>query len=246
VPIAPSAPRTLDEARRRLLVALDVASPDEGRALVDELGPAAAAFKVGLELWARGGRDLAIDLAREGRDVFVDLKLHDIPQTVASAACAIADAGAFLTTVHGPPSAVTAAARAVDGSGLRLLGVTVLTSMDEAEWRESWGLGDGRPLAQVVRDRAASLVRAGCDGLVCSPLEVAALRAAHPGAVLVTPGVRPEGGDAADQKRVATPRAAASAGADYLVVGRPIRDAPDRRAACEAIVAEMLEGFGSA
>ena len=227
------------DARRRLILALDVSSPAEADALVDSLRGSVRFFKVGLELWAGGGRDVAARLVREGRDVFVDLKLHDIPETVARTVGVLADLGAKLTTLHGPPSAIEAAAK-VKGA-TRLLGVTVLTSMDLAEWRASWGFGDGREMGDVVAARARSLLDAGCDGLVCSPLEVAALRAAHPRAVLVTPGVRPAGASAGDQKRVATPRAAIAAGADYLVVGRPIRDAADRPAAVEAIVAEMRE-----
>ena len=236
------APSTLEAARARLFFALDVPSVAEAEALVRELDGAVTSFKVGLELWSRGGRDLARDLAQDGRDVFIDLKLHDLPQTVASAAAALADCGARFATLHGPPGAVREAAR-VKGPRMQLLGVTVLTSMDEDEWREGWGLADGRTLADVVRDRAASLLACGCDGLVTSPQEVAALRAAHPAAVLVTPGVRPAGSDARDQKRVATPRAATEAGADWLVVGRPIREARDRRATAEAIVDEMWAGF---
>ena len=224
-------------ARRRLIFALDVSSPAEAGDLVASLGESVRFFKVGLELWAGGGRDVAAKLIRDGHDVFVDLKLHDIPETVARTVGVLADLGARFTTLHGPPSAVAAAARLKGNT--KLLGVTVLTSMDLDEWRRSWGFGDSREMKEIVSARAASLLDSGCDGLVCSPLEVAALRAAHPDAVLVTPGVRPAGASAGDQKRVATPRAALEAGADYLVVGRPIRDAEDRKAAAEAIVAEM-------
>lgn len=237
-------PANREEARGRLILALDVPAPEQAEALVRELDGCVRFFKIGLELWCRGGRNLARRLAAEGLDVFVDLKLHDIPATVASATAAIADCGARFVTLHGPPTAVQAAAR-VKGGSMGLLGVTVLTSMDEAEWRQGWCPKDARPLADVVLDRARSLTGSGCDGLVASPREVAALRAAHPRAVLVTPGVRPEGSDAGDQKRVATPREAARAGADFLVVGRPVKDAPDRRAAAEAIVDEMWAGFGA-
>lgn len=235
-------PATREEARGRVILALDVPTVAAAESLVRELSPGLRYFKVGLELWSRGGRDLAIGLARDGHHVFIDLKLHDIPQTVASATAALAECGANLATLHGPPSAVAAAAK-VKGAGLALLGVTVLTSMDEAEWRDAWGFGDARSLTDVVRDRAASLMASGCDGLVCSPQEVATLRALHPSAILVTPGVRPAGADVGDQKRVATPGAATEAGADYLVVGRPIKDAPDRLAAVEAIIDDAWAGF---
>lgn len=235
------APASREEARGRLVFALDVPSVAEATALVDELDGSVRFFKVGLGLWCRGGRDLAAQLVRRGLDVFVDLKLHDIPHAVASATAALADLGAALTTVHGPPSAIRAAAQ-VKGA-TRLLGVTVLTSMDAAEYRASCCLGEERDLAQVVRERAAMLLEPGCDGVVASPLEARALRQAHPGVLLLTPGIRPAGTAADDQKRTATPREAAAAGADWLVVGRPVRDAPDRRAVVDGIVDEMGAGF---
>ncbi len=231
-------PATLDDARARLIFALDAPTVPEADALVASLAGGVRFFKVGLELWSAGGRDVAGRLVAAGHDVFVDLKLHDIPETVARATAVLADLGASLITTHGPPSAIAAAAK-VKGA-TRLLGVTVLTSMDAAEWRATTVAAAERPLGEVVRDRARVLLDAGCDGLVCSPLEVAALRAAHPSALLVTPGVRPAGADAGDQKRVATPRAALEAGADLLVIGRPIRDAPDRLAATSAILTSML------
>lgn len=228
VPILPS---------DRLIFALDAGSADEGRALAESVRGSVTFFKVGLELWAAGGRAVAEELIRGGSRVFVDLKLHDIPETVARTVGVLADLGATFATVHGPPSAIEAATKSKGAT--RLLGVTVLTSMDLDEWRRSWGFGDGRSMTEIVKERARVLLESGCDGLVCSPLEVAELRAAHPHAVLVTPGVRPAGASAGDQKRIATPRAALDAGADHLVVGRPIRDAADRRAAAEAILAEM-------
>lgn len=241
--VSHGAPSNREEARGRVIFALDVPTVEQAEALVRDLSGSIRFFKVGLELWSRGGRDLAVGLARDGHDVFIDLKLHDIPQTVASATAALADCGARLATLHGPPTAV-AAARKVKGERLSLLGVTVLTSMDEPEWRDSWGFGDARSMADVVRARAASLMTSGCDGLVCSPHEVASLRGLHPSAILVTPGVRPAGAELGDQKRVATPGAAIEAGADFLVVGRPIKDAPDRIAAVEAIVDDAWAGFG--
>lgn len=235
--VTPRPALSREEARRRLIFALDVSSPQEADALVASVSGSVRFFKVGLELWAAGGRDVAARLAGEWNDVFVDLKLHDIPETVARTTAVLADLGARFITLHGPPSAVTAAAKVKGGA--QLLGVTVLTSMDLAEWRAAYGTSDATDMAQVVAARARMLLDAGCDGLVCSPLEVGALRAAHPQAILVTPGVRPAGAAQGDQKRVATPRVAMQAGADYLVVGRPIRDAEDRRAAAEAIIEEM-------
>ena len=232
-----AAPAPASTLRDRLILALDTSSVKEADALVATVAGSVTFFKVGLELWAAGGRDVAARLVRDGRGVFVDLKLHDIPETVSRATAVIADMGASLLTLHGPPRAIEAAAK-VKGA-TRLLGVTVLTSMDEEEWRSSTVAAATRPMSEVVRERARVLLDAGCDGLVCSPLEAAALRAAHPRAVLVTPGIRPAGAESADQKRVATPRAAIDAGADYLVVGRPIRDAADPRAAADAIVKEM-------
>jgi orotidine-5'-phosphate decarboxylase len=237
-------PKSQEEARGRLIVALDVASAYEAEKLVGSLDGAARFYKVGLELWAQpGGRDVARILVESGHDVFLDLKLHDIPETVARATAAVSELGARFLTLHGPPTAVQAAS--ARRGGTMLLGVTVLTSMDEEEWRLAYGLEAGRTLSDVVRARARMLLDAGCGGLICSPLEAAALRRAHPDATLVSPGVRPSGSATGDQKRVATPRAAIEAGADYLVVGRPIRDAADRRATVEAIVAEMWEGFAA-
>lgn len=234
---APRAQVSPGDPRSRLIFALDVGSPPEADALVASVSGSVVFFKVGLELWAGGGRSVAERLVRDGHEVFVDLKLHDIPETVARAVGVLSQLGARFVTVHGPPSAIQAAARSKGAT--QLLGVTVLTSMDLEEWRSSWGFGDGRSMADIVKDRARVLLDSGCDGLVCSPLEVAALRQAHPSALLVSPGVRPAGASAGDQKRVATPRAAMLAGADYLVVGRPIRDAQNPRAAADAIVAEM-------
>ena len=198
------------------------------------------AFKVGLTLFAAHGPEALFEVGQHGR-VFCDLKLHDIPTQVRGAARSLASKGVWLTTVHASGGRAMMAA-AVEGagaagSGTLVAAVTVLTSLDATELGALGVAAD--PLAQVLR-LASLAVDAGARALVCSPQEVAAVRAeVGPDVLLVTPGIRPLGGDAGDQSRVATPAAAVAAGADYLVVGRPITAAPDPRAAAEAIRAEM-------
>lgn len=233
------------DPRQRLIFALDVSSAREARLLTDELAGEVGVFKVGLELWSRTGPPFARELIDEGHEVFLDLKLCDIPRTVAGAVRAVADLGARFLTLHGPPTSVRAAAEAAGASSLTLLGVTLLTSVSLDEAQAFSGVSSELSLGDLVRRRAELFIEAGCGGLVCSPREVADLRLLHPGVNLVTPGVRPPGADVDDQVRVATPREAAAAGADYLVVGRPIRDAQDRRAAARRIVEEMAAGFAA-
>jgi orotidine-5'-phosphate decarboxylase len=224
-------------ARGRLIVALDAPSAADARALVDRLGDAASFFKIGMELiYGGGGLDLARALIGEGRRVFIDLKLHDIPNTVERATAQIARLGATFLTVHAYPQTMRAAREGAAGSGLRLLGVSVLTSSDDADLAEAgYALG----ARALVSRRARQAEEIGLDGLVASAAEVAGLRAEGRRLTLVCPGIRPAGGEAGDQKRVATPRQAIADGADYLVVGRPITAAADPRAAAQAIVAEM-------
>ena len=224
-------------ARDRLIVALDAPSAADARALVDRLGDSANFFKIGMELiYGGGGLDLAKALIGEGRQVFIDLKLHDIPNTVERATAQIARLGATFLTVHAYPQTMRAAREGAAGSGLRLLGVSVLTSSDDADLAEAgYALG----AAALVSRRARQAEEIGLDGLVASAAEVAALRAEGRRLTLVCPGIRPAGGEAGDQKRVATPARAIADGADYLVVGRPITAAADPRAAAQAIVAEM-------
>jgi orotidine-5'-phosphate decarboxylase len=211
----------------------------EARELIALLSDSVGVFKVGLQLYTAAGPEAVQAVVRSGARCFLDLKLHDIPNTMAEACRAASGLGASLLTVHcsAGPRALQACAEAVGDGGPMLLGVTVLTSMDDAELVRV-GLDAGA--AQTVPRLAALAREAGVRGIVCSPHEVASLRATlGPTAYLVTPGIRPAGADRGDQMRVATPAAAIAAGADLLVVGRPIREAADPRAAAAAIVAEI-------
>jgi orotidine-5'-phosphate decarboxylase len=226
----------------RLIVALDFPDTRAALALVDRLNGATRWFKVGLELYIAEGNSLVAELKQQGYSIFLDLKLHDIPNTVASAVRAATRLGVDMLTVHaaGGPEMITAAVGAAE-SRLSLLAVTVLTSMDAVQL-EAIGV-TGTPAAQV--DRLAIMALAcGVSGFVCSPNEVASLRkrfGSEP--LLVIPGIRPEGADVDDQRRVATPAAAIASGASYLVVGRPITRAVDPEAAARAILADMQSGI---
>lgn len=227
-------------ARDRLIVALDVETLADAEAFADKLGGAVRWLKVGLELYTATGPS-AVTTMRQRARVMLDLKLHDIPETVARATSRVAGLGAELLTIHtsGGPRMMTAAAEAAAkaGTGLKLLGVTVLTSMDAAELA---AVGDGSDVAALVAKRARLAAECGLAGVVASPQEAAAVRAVvPPGFLIVTPGIRPAGAAKGDQVRIATPAAARAAGADLIVVGRPIRDAADPRAAAEAIVADL-------
>jgi len=220
-------------ARDRLIVALDAANVAEAERWVESLGDSVTFYKVGMELiYGGGGLGLAERLIAAGKKVFIDLKLHDIPNTVERSTTRIAT-----LTVHAYPQTMRAAQAGAAGSSLRILGVSVLTSCDDADLAEAgYGLG----VHALVERRARQAVDAGLGGLVCSAAEVAALRAfLAADFALVTPGIRPAGADAGDQKRVATPATAIRDGASHLVVGRPITGAPDPRAVVEAIVAEI-------
>ncbi len=222
----------------RICSALDFAGWAEAEPFARAIAPHVGMLKVGLELFTAEGPAAVRAAAALGRPVFLDLKLHDIPATVEGAARSAAATGAALLTIHasGGPEMVRAAVRGAGGK-VRILAVTVLTSLDAAAL-ERIGLG-GPPEAAVVR-LARLAVEAGAGGLVCSPHEVAAVRAAvGPGPLLVVPGVRPAGSARGDQARVATPADAVRAGADVIVVGRPLRDAPDPVAAALAIAAEL-------
>jgi orotidine-5'-phosphate decarboxylase len=224
-------------ARDRLIVALDVDSVDAARALVATLGDAVSFYKIGMELAYGGGLPLVEELKAQGRNVFVDLKLHDIGQTVERATRQIARLGADFLTIHGFPQTMRAARQGAGESGLRLLAVTVMTSYDDADLAEA---GYAMGVADLVARRAAQARDIGVDGLILSPQEVAPIRAlVGPQMTLVTPGVRPAGSALGDQKRVMTPAEAIAAGADHLVVGRPVTQANDPRAAAERIVAEI-------
>jgi orotidine-5'-phosphate decarboxylase len=224
------------DPRDRLIVGLDVATVAEAEAMVQRLGDAVSFYKIGYELAFGGGLALAERLAGAGKKVFVDLKLHDIGATVEKATRQISRLGATYLTVHAYPQTLRAAAQG-RANGLQVLGVTVLTSWDAADVAEA-GFS-GSPEALAAR-RVRHARDAGVDGVICAPTDLAAVRAVAPRPFLaVTPGVRPAGAARGDQKRVATPGDAIRAGADALVVGRPILTAADPRAAAEAIVAEI-------
>jgi orotidine-5'-phosphate decarboxylase len=226
-------------ARDRLFVALDVASVDRARVLVTELGDTVSCYKVGLELLFGGGLEFAQGLKAAGKTVFLDMKLLDIENTVAKAAANIASLGLDYLTIHGTDTkTVAAAVRGRGASKLKLLAVTVLTNLEQADI-EQQGIKGMAP-ADLVVHRARLAEAAGVDGIVASGHEAALIRAeVGPDVLIVTPGIRLAGGAAGDQARVMTPGKAIAAGADCLVVGRPITEAADPRAAAEAFVAEI-------
>jgi orotidine-5'-phosphate decarboxylase len=225
-------------ARERLIVALDVPTADDALRLVDRLAGRVGLFKIGSQLFTAAGPEVVRAIVARNQKVFLDLKYHDIPNTVGAAVKSASRLGVSLLTLHGlgGRAMLEAAARARAG-GVRLLAVTVLTSHDEASLAE---VGLSGPLTDSVR-RLARLARdAGIDGVVASPHEVGLIReACGKGFLIVTPGIRPTGAQAGDQARLATPTAALTAGADYLVVGRPITEAADPAGAADAIVREM-------
>ena len=230
----------------RLAVALDLANEDEALQLVDRLGQTCQWFKVGMELYYAAGNSIVQRLRDRGFNIFLDLKLHDIPNTVAGAVRSATHAGASLLTIHasGGEAMMTAAAEAASAPGSpRLLAVTVLTSMDANQLA---GIGiTASPADQVLR--LARLAQAsGIDGMVCSPEEVALLRKeTGPDTLLVIPGIRPAGSDIGDQKRIATPAQAIADGASMLVVGRPITRATNPAAAAQAILEQIEMGRGT-
>jgi orotidine-5'-phosphate decarboxylase len=226
------------QPRDRLIVALDLPSVEAAQAMVSRLGDAVSFYKIGYQLAYAGGLSYAQKLTGAGKQVFLDLKLHDIGNTVAQGVKSVARLGATFLTVHAYPQTMQAAVEA-RGGALRILGVTVLTSYDDNDLNEA---GYETSVKALVARRAEQARALGIDGLVCSPEEAANVRAiAGAGMALVTPGIRPAGAEAGDQKRIMTPAAAIAAGADYLVVGRPIVAASDPRAAAEAIVAEIAQ-----
>jgi len=225
------------DPRDRLIVALDVCSVEQAEAVIERLGEAVAFYKIGYQLGFAGGLALGEALLRAGIRVFFDFKLHDIGHTVARGVETFARMGATFLTVHGYPQTMRAAVTARGGAPLRLLAVTVLTSYDDADVAAAGYRFGVKPLTRLRAEQAHAL---GVDGLVCAGEEVGTVRAAIGSQMLVvTPGIRPSGTAALDQKRVLTPAQAMAAGADYLVVGRPILQAPDPRAAARAIVAEL-------
>ncbi len=223
--------------RDRLIVGLDVPTVAEAEKVVRDLEGTAAFFKIGYQLVFAGGLELARDLAGSGTKVFLDMKLLDIDNTVARGVENIVRMGVSMLTLHAYPKAMRAAVEAAKGSDLCLLGVTVLTSMDEADLIEAGYEYD--PHTLVLR-RAEQALAAGMGGVVCSAGEAAAVRSiVGPHLAVVTPGIRPAGADRGDQKRVMTPADALRAGSSHLVVARPIVAAVDRKAAAQAILSEM-------
>lgn len=228
-----------DVFRERMIVALDVAGAAEARSVVERLGADVVFYKIGFQLVLSGGLDVARELVAQGKKVFLDMKLLDIDNTVACAVEAAAAMGVDMLTVHAYPRAMAAAVAAARGSSMCLLGVTVLTSMDDSDLREA---GYAASAEELVRRRAAQARDAGMGGIVCSPLEAPAVRAiVGPAMAIVTPGVRPEGSVRGDQKRVRTPAEAIRGGASHVVVGRPVTAAADQRAAARAILDEIAE-----
>lgn len=221
----------------RLIAALDAPTRTDADALVERLGGVPSWVKLGLELFCAEGPTIVRDYVARGLSVMLDLKLHDIPETVARATAQVASLGAGLMTVHAGGGSAMLEAAVKHAGTMRILAVTVLTSLDEGDLAD---IGAQGPIADLVLRRAALAHRAGCHGIVASPKEAAIVRQRVPADFLiVTPGVRPAGSAVGDQKRVTTPADARKAGADLVVIGRPLRDAADPAAAARAIIAEL-------
>ena len=222
----------------RLYFALDLPSVEQARELVTAVGDSVCSFKIGLQLLPIGGMGLARELKAAGKNIFLDFKFHDIDATVEKAVRSVASFGADLLTVHARPSVMEAAARGANGTDLKILGVTVLTSLDKADLE---AIGYRQNAKTLVLRRARQAQSSGIDGVVSSPLEAASIRKiVGPDFLIVTPGVRMPGGDKGDQKRVATPYDALTKnGASHIVIGRPINAARDPRAAAQSILANI-------
>jgi orotidine-5'-phosphate decarboxylase len=236
-PAAETTPAVADD---RLIVALDVADAHAGMQIAEAIGDAVSFYKIGLGMLTGGGLALANELKdAHGKRIFLDMKLFDIGATVEAAVRGLCRFDLDFLTVHGDPHVVRAAAEGRGGAGTKLLAVTVLTSLDRADLDEAM-LRPG-DLSAIVLERAARALAAGADGVIASPQEAAALRALPEaaGKLIVTPGVRPVGAAPGDQKRVATPAGALAAGADHIVVGRPVWQAPDPRDAARGILASL-------
>ena len=232
-------------ARERLIFALDVASVEEARELVRKLHGSVSFFKIGMELYVSSGPALVTELKAQGKKIFLDLKFFDVPETVKRAVRRVAATGATFLTIHGETKIIQAAVEGRGDSGLKLLAVTALTSLDNNDLRE---MGFAGTVEDLVLNRARTALERGCDGVIASPQEAGTVhgfvfRSNKKNFLIVTPGVRPEGDASNDHKRLATPAAAIEAGADYLVVGRPIRDAADPAKKAEIIIAEMQQAF---
>ncbi|MTE00498.1 orotidine-5'-phosphate decarboxylase [Paracoccus sp. YIM 132242] len=222
----------------RLIVALDVPDAVAGLNLAERLGDAVGFYKIGLGMLTGGGLALANELKQDhGKRIFLDMKLFDIGATVESAVRGLARFDLDFLTVHGDPHVIRAAKEGAAGSGLKILGVTILTSLERADLDA--GMIQAGDIHDITVERAARAFEAGADGIICSPREAAAIRALPNARLIVTPGVRPAGAALGDQKRVETPASAIAAGVDHIVVGRPVWQAADPRAAAQAILAEM-------
>jgi orotidine-5'-phosphate decarboxylase len=234
-------PRSIIAPRDRLIVALDLPGVDAAEAMIARLGDSVSFYKIGYQLAYAGGLPLVRQLAQSGKKVFLDLKLHDIGNTVARGVESVARLGATFLTVHAYPQTMKAAVDGRGGSGLKILAVTVLTSYDDGDLHAAgYRLG----VSALVEARAQQAQVLGIDGLICSPEEAARLhKLVGDRLVLVTPGIRPAGVAAGDQKRMMTPGRAIAAGADYLVVGRPVMEAADPRTAAEAIHEEIAQAL---
>lgn len=228
--------------RERVIVALDLPSVAVAEKLVWQLGDSIAVYKIGYQLGYAGGLGFAQDLIKSGKKVFLDLKLHDIGNTVNKGVESIVRSGATFLTVHAYPQTMKAALDAARGSTLKILAVTMLTSYNDADVAEAGYVGSARDQVRKKSEQACVL---GIDGIVCSAEESDMLRPiVGPTRLLVTPGIRPAGAESGDQKRIMTPAAAIRAGSDYLVVGRPITGAADPKAAADAIVQEVAQATG--
>ncbi|WP_170361982.1 MULTISPECIES: orotidine-5'-phosphate decarboxylase [Ruegeria] len=224
----------------RLIVALDVPNALQGLAMAERLGDAVSFYKIGLGMLTGGGLALANELKQDhGKRIFLDMKLFDIGNTVENAVRGLAQFDLDFLTVHGDPHVVRAAKEGASGKDLKILAVTILTSLNRDDLDASL-LKEGN-VQELVVERAARALEAGADGVIASPQEAALIRALPQaeGRLIVTPGVRPAGAALGDQKRVATPASAISDGADHIVVGRPIYQAQDPKAAAQAVLAEL-------
>jgi len=234
---------TITDPRDRLIVALDLPSVGAAESIVSRLGDTVSFYKIGYELGFAGGLGFARELIADGKKVFIDFKLHDIGNTVAKGVASVATMGASFLTVHAYPQTMRAAMEGKGASPLRILAVTVLTSYDDADLVEA---SYGSDVTTTVRRRVEQARDTGIDGIVCAPTDAEMVRSIlGPKRAIVTPGVRPDGSAVGDQKRIATPYAAILAGADHLVVGRPIVASRDPAASARAVQAEIASAAGA-
>jgi len=234
-------PLSAIDPKDRLIVALDLPGIEPAEAMIARLGDSVTFYKIGYQLAYAGGLSLVRNLRAAGKKVFIDAKLHDIGNTVARGVDSLSSLGATFLTVHAYPQTMQAAVEARGASGLKILAVTVLTSYNEADVQEA---GYRHTIADLVATRTQQAKALGIDGIVCSPEEATALRRiVGDGMSLVTPGIRPAGSASGDQKRIMTPARAIAAGADYLVVGRPVVEAADPKAAADSIQDEIAQAL---